>query len=548
MAGARAIGREIIMAYRLKGLVLALALWTGVAAAGAVHTSAKAATPPDMLVMGMRIDDIITLDPAEVFELSAGEIIANVYDRVMMFEPEDLSTLVGGVVQSWEFSEDGKTITFKMRDGLTFHSGNPVSAEDAVFSLRRVVKLNKTPAFILTQFGWTAENVDDLIQVIDGKTFSISITEDFSPGLVLNALSAGVGSVIDEKLVMENEVDGDLGYAWLKNHSAGSGPYSIQEWKANETVALNSNPDYRHGAPAMKRVILRHLPEPAAQRLLLEKGDIDIARTLTPDQIAGIEGKEGIEIKLHPKATLIYMAANTSDEVLGKPKVQEALRYLVDYEGMANSFLKGQFSVHQSFWPAGLWASADDKIYSLNVERAKALLAEAGHGDGFEVAIDSLNTSPYMEIAQSLQQTLGQVGIKAEIIPQDGSALWPKYRARRHGLILARWSPDYVDPHSNADSFAHNPDNSLEAKLTGVLAWRNAWADGSVNALAVAARNEPDLDRRADLYAALQRLHQRVSPFVIMFQQNEQVASSGNVKGFVSGSNFDLVFYRNVTK
>ncbi len=509
---------------------------------------ASAETPKNMLVMGMRIDDIITLDPAEVFELSAGEISANVYDRIMMYEPEDLTTLVGGVVESWQISNDGKTISFKMRPGQKFHSGNPVRAEDAVFSIRRVIKLNKTPAFIFTQFGWNKDNVDDLVKVTGDDTFQITITEDFSPGLVLNALSAGVGSVVDKKLVLEHEQNGDLGYGWLKNHSAGSGAFKLVSWKANESVILEANPNYRHGAPAMKRVIIRHVPEPAAQRLLLEKGDIDIARTLTPDQIEGLRGKEGIVIDDYAKATLIYMAANTTRPELSNPKVWEALKYLVDYQGMANSFLKGQFIVHQSFWPSGLWASADDKPYKLNVARAKELLAEAGYPNGFSITIDSLNTSPYMEIAQSLQQTLGQAGIKAEIVPQDGSALWPKYRARRHGLILARWSPDYVDPHSNADSFAHNPDNRPEAKLTGVLAWRNGWADPGINALTVAARREIDRDRRAGLYNALQRLHQRVSPFAIMFQQNEQVARRANVEGFVSGSNFDLVFYRNVVK
>ncbi|RMF32965.1 MAG: ABC transporter substrate-binding protein [Alphaproteobacteria bacterium] len=526
----------------------AAALATAMALALPAAAPVSAATPDNMLVMGMRIDDIITLDPAEVFELSAGEISANVYDRIMMFEPENLTKLVGGVVESWTVSEDGKTITFKMRDGLTFHSGNPVRAEDAVYSLRRVVKLNKTPAFIVTQFGWTPDNVDDLVRVTGDGEFTITITEDFSPGLVLNALSAGIASVVDEKLVESHAVDGDMGYGWLKNHSAGSGAFSIQSWKANESVTLVANPNYRHGKPAMDRVIIRHLPEPAAQRLLLEQGDIDIARTLTPDQIAGLAGKEGIVVDDYTKATLIYMAANTTNEALSKPKVWEALRWLVDYDGMANSFLKGQFVVHQTFWPSGLWASIDDRPYKLDIAKGKELLAEAGYPDGFEVTIDSLNTSPYMEIAQSLQQTLGQAGIKTEIIPQDGSALWPKYRARRHGLILARWSPDYVDPHSNADSFAHNPDNRLEAKLTGVLAWRNAWKDDEINALTVAARTEIDLEKRAQLYAELQRKHQTNSPFVIMFQQNEQVARRANVQGFVSGSNFDLVFYRNVTK
>ena len=120
---------------------------------GAVPTPSLAGTPDDTFVMAKEISDIITLDPAEVFELSGGEIIANLYDRIMMFEPENLTELVGGVAESWDISDDGKTITFKIRPGLKFHSGNPVTPEDVAWSLQRVVKLNKTPAFIVTQFG-----------------------------------------------------------------------------------------------------------------------------------------------------------------------------------------------------------------------------------------------------------------------------------------------------------------------------------------------------------------------------------------------------------
>ncbi|MEZ5826777.1 MAG: ABC transporter substrate-binding protein [Geminicoccaceae bacterium] len=223
----------------------------------------RAETPPNMLVLGMRIDDIITMDPAEVFELNAGELSANIYDRVMMFEPEDLTSLVCGVCETYAISEDGKTIDFTMREGQTFHSGNPVRAEDVVWSLQRVIKLNKTPAFIFSQFGWTPENVEEMIKVTDGG-FRVQIVEDFSPGLVLNALAAGVASVVDKELVMANEVDGDLGYAWLKDKSAGSGAFKLISWNANETVMLEAFENYRHGAPAMKRVVARHVPEPAA--------------------------------------------------------------------------------------------------------------------------------------------------------------------------------------------------------------------------------------------------------------------------------------------
>ncbi len=509
---------------------------------------ARAETPADMFVMGTGIDDIITLDPAEVFEFSAAEITNNIYDRIMTYEPGNFAELQGGVVESWEISDDGKTIDFVMRDGMTFHSGNPVRAEDAVFSLRRVVTLNKTPAFILTQLGWNADNVDELIRVTGDGTFAITITEDLSPGLVLNVLSATVGSVVDREVVLANEVDGDLGYGWLKTNSAGSGPFELRSWNANEAVILDRFDDYHGGASEMRRVIVRHVPEPAAQRLLLEEGDIDIARTLTPDQLAGLEGVEDIVLESNPKASLLYLAANVDHEVLARPAVQEALRYLIDYEGMATTMLKGQVNVHQSFWPSGLWASADDRPYALDVARAEALLAQAGVEDGLEVTLDTLNSSPYMEMAQAIQQTMSQAGIDVEIIPQDGSALWPKYRARRHELILARWGPDYLDPHSNADSFAHNPDNREEARLTGKLAWRNAWSDPAVNALTEAASQTADLERREQLYAALQRLHQRVSPFAVMFQMTEVIARRAHVEGFVSGPSFDLVFYDGVTK
>ena len=527
----------------IKTILLSLA-----AVALLVSGASQAATPKNTFVMAKDIADIITMDPAEVFELTTGEIIANIYDRIMMFEPEDLQNLVGGVAESYEVSKDGKTITFKIRPGMKFHSGNPVRAEDVAWSLQRVVKLNKTPAFIITQFGWTAENVDSLVKAVDSSHMQITITEDFSPGLVLNAMSAGVASVVDMKLVMSHEKDGDLGYDWLKSNSAGSGAFSLKTWKANEIVTLDANKSYRHGAPGMTRVILRHVAEPSSQRLLLEKGDIDMARNLTPDQVKGIMGNSDVAIDGHPKGTIVYMAANGGHPILGKQEVVQAMRHLVDYDSMANSFLAGQFVVHQSFWPAGLWGSLETIPYKQDVAKAKSLLAAAGHPDGFELTIHTLTNSPFPEIAQAVQANLAKGGIKANIVTLEGKTLWPKYRAREHDIILARWSPDYVDPHSNADAFAHNPDNRLEAKLTGVLAWRNAWADDASNKLAVKARNELDLDKRKQQYLDLQAMLQKTGPFVIMFQQNEQVARRTNLMGFVSGSNFDLVFYRNVTK
>jgi peptide/nickel transport system substrate-binding protein len=519
----------------------------GVLGLGALAAPVLADTPKDTLVMAKQIDDIITLDPAEVFEFTGGEVIANVYDRIMTYEAEDTEKLVPGVAESYTVSDDGRTITLKIRAGQKFHSGNPVTAEDVAFSLQRVILLDKTPAFILTQLGWTKENVKDLVKAKDELTAELTVTEDFAPTFVLNCLSAGVGSVVDKKLVLEHEKGGDLGYEWLKTNSAGSGPFVLKSWKPSESVVLEANPDYRHGAPSVKRVVIRHVPEPAAQRLLLEKGDADIARNLSPDQIQGIAGNSDIVVAPFPKADVYYLGLNQKDERLANPKVRQAVRWLIDYQGMADTFLKGKFKVHQAFWPSGFYASLTDTPFKLDVEKGKQLLAEAGYPDGFEVQLDASNSSPSSDIAQSVQETLGRAGIKVDIVPGEQKQVITKYRARQHQIVLLYWSPDYMDPHSNADSFARNPDNADDAK-SKPLAWRNAWDIPDITKETDAAARERDPEKRKLMYLDLQKKLQADSPFVIMFQSTELVASRANVKGFVSGPTYDTVYYRLVSK
>ncbi|MDD9986606.1 MAG: ABC transporter substrate-binding protein [Spirochaetaceae bacterium] len=529
--------------YRFAGPCMVL---LGLLALAAVP--AQAEMPADALVMAKDISDIITLDPAEAFELTTGELLANVYDRIMTFEPEDPTVLTGGVAESHAVSDDGRTVTFRIRDGLTFHSGNPVRPEDVEFSLERAVLLDRSPSFIVTQFGWNADNVGELIEVVDDRRVRITIAEGFSPGLVLNALSAGVASVVDRELVLAHERDGDLGSGWLQTNSAGSGPFRVSSWKAGDAVVLEANPGHRRGPPGVQRVVLRHVSEPRAQRRLLEAGEVDVARDLTPELVAALAGNVEVAVDDHPKGVIVYLAANASHPILGDDRVVHALRHAVDYHGMVESFLAGQFIVHQAFWPRGLWAAYTETPYRLDLPRASSLLAQAGHGGGLAVRLDTLDSPPYPAIAEAVRQTLARIGVQAQVVTQEGAELWPRYRAREHELILAPWSPDYVDPHANADAFARNPDNRPEAGLTGVLAWRNAWARDDVNAAVVEARDELDPERRKLLYFDLQRRLQAEGPYVVMFQQTDQIARRTHVTGFVSGPNFDHVWYRLATK
>jgi peptide/nickel transport system substrate-binding protein len=521
---------------------LALALVGALAAA-----PAEAKTPGDALVMAKDIDDIVSLDPGEAFELSGLEITTNVYDRLMRYDAEDVTKLVGGAAESWTLSPDKKTFTFKVRPGIKFSSGAPLTAEDIAFSLQRSVILNKAPAYILQQLGWDDKNVKDLVKVVDPMTVTATIKQDFGTTFVLNCFSANLASIVEKKVAMAHETNGDLGNGWLKTNSAGSGAYVLKSWKADDSVVLEANPNFWKAAPKLKRVIVRHVKEPSSQRLLLEKGDIDMARDLTPDMIKVLSEDSKLKVSDYPKADEYYLGLNAGVEALKKPKVREALRWLIDYQGMAATFLKGQFQVQQAFWPAGFPMALNDNPFKLDVPKGKALLAEAGYPNGFEVTMDVPSASPFPAMAQSIQSTMAQAGIKVTLQTAEQKQVITKYRARQHQIVLLYWSPDYQDPHANASAFAYNPDKP-GAEKASTVASRNNWFMPDISEETLAAARENDAGKREQMYLTLQKKLETDSPILIMFQKIEQTVTTSDIKGFVSGSSPDTVFFRLVTK
>ena len=516
-------------------------------AVGLSSVTAFAETPANMLVIANRIDDITTLDPAQSFEFAGSDVLRNLYGKLVNFDPLNLDAgYQPDLAESWTVSEDGKTITFTIRDGVSFQSGNPVTAADVEFSLRRVVTLNKTPSFILTQFGFTPENVSETI-VADGNTVSITTDKRYATSFVLNCLTATIGSIVDMKTVMANEADGDLGNTWLATNSAGSGPYTLQGWKPNESVTLTSNPDYHGGAPAMERVIVRHVQESATQRLMLERGDIDVARNLNPEDIAGVRQADGVVVDDELRGRLMYISVNQKHPELSKPEVRQAIKYLVDYEGMQNSFLNGQYTIHQNFLPRTYLGAVDENPFSLNIEKAKELLASAGVGP-FEIEVGVREAQERIEIAQSLQNTFAEAGITLNITVGTAKAILGRYRARELDMYMGAWGPDYPDPHTNAGTFAYNPDNSDAAGATGLLAWRNAWGTDGLTEMVAGAVVEGDRDVRAQMYADIQSKFRDVAPFAVLFQKIEQTGRNEAVQNLNLGGAITAVSYWPVTK
>lgn len=509
--------------------------------------AALAATPKDTLVLAFGFDDIITMDPAEAFELSAGEIMGNTYDRLLRLDINDPSKLVGDVAKSWTVSADGKTYTFEIKPGLKFASGNPLTAEEVAYSLQRAVMLDKSPAFILTQFGFSKANVKDKIKATSPTVLTMETDKAYAPTFVFNCLTANVAGIVDMKLVQSKEVNGDWGYAWLKTNYAGSGPLKLREWRANEIVALERNDNYYGTKPKLARVIYRHVKESATQRLLLEKGDIDIARNLSPQDIAALSANKDVKMTSTPKGTVYYISLNQKNANLAKPEVREAMKYLIDYDAIGDTLVKNIGVINQNFLPQGLLGASKDKPYKLDVAKAKQLLAKAGLPNGFKVTIDMRTIQPVQGITEAFQQTAKQAGIDVEIIPGDGKQTLTKYRARTHDMYIGQWGADYWDPHSNADTFTRNPDNADDAKAKP-LAWRNAWAIPELTKQSDAAVLERDAGKRKKMYEDLQAEFRKTSPFVMLYQQTEVAAFRSNVDGLKLGPTFDTNYMFNASK
>lgn len=515
--------------------LLALALFSA---------SLQAATPPGTLVVVQGLDDLVSLDPAEANELSSIQTVPSLYQRLMQPQRENPEKITPLLAESWQADPATKTLTIKLKPDVKFASGNPLRPEDVIFSYYRAVTLNKSPAFILNVLGWQPDNIASLLKKVDDHTLQLQWTADVSPEVVLNILSTPIASIIDERQVTPNIKDNDFGNSWLKMHSAGSGAFTMQTYQPHQVIVLKANALTPSGAPQLKNIIIKNVPDPASRRLLIQQGDADMARELGADQIAALQDKPGIKVLSLPSAEqnyLVFNAGNESNPLMKNPAFWEAARWLVDYDGITNALLKGQYFVHQSFLPAGLPGALDNKPFTFDPAKAKTILDKAGIKDA-HFTLDVENKPPFITIAQSMQASFAQAGVKIDLLPAAGSQVYARVRARQHQAAIRLWVPDYFDAHSNASAFAWNDGHS--SNIAGI----NGWQIPQLNQQTLAAVAEVDPQKRLDRYKKIQEELQRSSPYVFIDQGKTQLVIRDNVKGYQQGLNADMVWYDRVSK
>ncbi|GAB2916519.1 ABC transporter substrate-binding protein [Paraburkholderia jirisanensis] len=495
---------------------------------------AGAATPKAMVVVGQTIDGIVNgFDPAEAYDVSS-ETIGNLYRMLFTADPANPGQLTGDLAQSWSVSPDGTQYTFRLRPGNRFESGAPVTADDVVFSLQRVMRLNRAASFMLIPLGINHVNVDTVVRASAPDTVVLTLPQPRASGLVLATLSTTCAAVVDRKTVLANEKNADLGNAWLRTHSAGAGSYRLSVWQASDHIILDANPNAAI-KPRTPRLAFRHMPEPATELLLLRRGDMDIGRSLGSDQLKTLAGDPGLNVIEKDALTLLLLQVNTAVPQFQKVEVRQAIKWAIDYDAIAHNITPRLWTVWQSLLPKGAPGAIGTRFFQHDVGKAKALMAQAGLAGGFQVTLDHPNTWPYVDIAQALQSDLGQIGIRVELLSGSNGQVLAKRRSRTHQMSLGRFGADHLDPSSFTSYYCTNRDDSANSHNRNG-AWNAHFVDAKLNAAELAAQEEMDPVKRLSIYTDIQKRFAEVAPFIFLLQKRDIAVQRNGVSGISLGA------------
>lgn len=362
-------------------------------------------------------DDVSTLDPAIGYDWQNWSMIKSLFDGLMDYEP-GTTKLTKDLAEDYTISDDGKTFTFTLRKGVKFHNGRELTADDVKYSIERVVN-PKTQSPGAGFFGSingfedaSAGKTETLsgITVVDPHTIKFELSRP--DATFLHVLAINFAHVVPKEEVEKYGAD-------FGKHPVGSGAFKMSEWTLGQRLVFERFPDYwNKGLPKLDQITFEFGQEPVVALLRLQKGEIDIPGD-------GIPPAKFIEVKDDPqfKDLIIrggqlhtgYVTMNVKIKPFDNAKVRQAVNMAINKDRIVRIINGRAVPANQPLPPTMPGYAKDYKGYAYDVEKAKALLAEAGVAEGFETELFVMNTDPQPRIAQAIQQDLAAVGIKASI-------------------------------------------------------------------------------------------------------------------------------------
>jgi ABC-type transport system substrate-binding protein len=461
-----------------------------------------------------------SLDPALSTDVPTGRAVGYVFDGLTQFTPE--AKLEPGLAERWDVSPDGMTYTFHLRRGVKFHDGSPFVARQVLRSWQRVLD----PA-VRGGRGWplypvrgARDYAEGRAQTISGlaapndSTVVVTLTEPFA--IFPKLLAMPVASIVPDSIP-----------ANFGERPVGTGPWRFAEWKHDDYLLFAKNPDHWGGAPKEDSLRARIIAEPSTAVAEFESGNVDVLQIPQGEAEQWQQNEERRRLlQSVPALQLIYIGVNTTRGPLADRRVRQALNHAVDVNTVINQLVSGRGRRAVGVIPPTLEGADTARTpYAFDANRAKQLLAEAGHPNGIDVDLWTPTTPIYVRIAEAVQGYLNAAGIRAKIVQRESAAAREAARKGQTDLILKDWYADYPDAENFLYPLLHGANKGVGGNVS-------FYGNPEFDRLVSASRREQDAGRRAQLYQQADSIAYQDAPMIYLYFFNELYAVQPWIRNF----------------
>jgi peptide/nickel transport system substrate-binding protein len=467
---------------------------------------------------------------------NSNEVIAlqNIYDTLTRYDSA-AKEVKPRLAESWTSENGGKRWSFKLRSGVKFHSGNPMTSADVKKSVDRTIELAQGAHYI-----WDSvkkiTTPDDTTVVFDLK---------YPAALDLIASAAYAAYVYDTSAAPAKKL-----HKWFEDgNAAGTGPYKLDEYKAGQEVEvrLSRSDDYWGGweGAHYANVVYRVSTTAATNAQLLRTGEVSWVRDFGPQLWEAMGKAEGVQTTSNPSFQNLLAMLNTESGPLADIRLRQALSYAMDYDGFVAA-LKGSLSKSSGILPPSVWGHSDDlPVYAHDPEKAKQLLAEAGYGPGKKpLKLQMTYTAgDQMEqtISSLMKSQLAQLNVTLEVQPLQWPTQWSKAKsedvAKRQDVFLFYWWPDYADP----GSWFTTAFKTEDPPFFNLSYYSNPEIDGQMEEAQQLAAT--DRERAIELYKQMQETLLEDAPVITLGDVQYQRALRKSVGGYVDDPAYPHVVF-----
>jgi peptide/nickel transport system substrate-binding protein len=489
--------------------------------------------------------DIKRTDPALIDDSNTSYVMQNVMEGLVTLKPGTTGELQPALAESWELSPDGLTYTFKIRQGVKFHDGTDVDAAAIKYNYDRWIafpsELQDYSYYAGAVFGGYGDGSNiAATDAPDASTFTITLKSPVSSFLLSQTLTPfTISSPTALKAGKADNTVTDvtqIPYAQGGDGAmVGTGPYKFKSWTIGDNVTIEKNPDYWNADAAghVDEIVFKPVAEEAQRINGLSTGEIDIAQTIAPIDIAAVQANADLQvIDRGASCNLFHLGLNQTYKLTSNPKIREAIAYAINKQALIDAFYAGQGVPADNWMPPGTQYYKAEALPTYDPEKAKALIAESGETDlTLDFWYPSDVTRPYMPdpkgIFEAISRDLEAVGFTIK----PNTATWnPDYLdaefAGKYPAWLIGWTCDWAGP----DNFLRTAFfNYVDGKPSTEFAYKNDELNQTM-ADALAATDEATAK---SLWEKAQDLIRADIPTVPLVSSTPPAAARADVKGFV---------------